>query len=627
MKHSQKSHSSAGYHNLTVVLFTLLCVLICGSLALSPKAQTKTSDEQDVTPKTLPGRNGKIAFSSYRDGNSDIYTMEADGSDVQRLTALAGSPRWSPDGKKIAFVRGLGIVDGIYVANIYVMNADGTNQTRLTNNSVSDTSPEWSPDGTRIVFESRRQFVATSGNSQIYVMNADGSNQTRLTNNTGLDLFPKWSPDGTRIVFQRYTPPPVSAEIHVMNADGSNQTQLTNLGSALSPRWSPDSSRIAFYSDRDGKAQIYVMNADGSNQTRLTNNPNFDQVPEWSPDGTRIVFQSIRGGDANDIYVMNADGNNQTRLTNNTVYDNLSPIFSPDGTRIAFLSAYSFSGEFISAEISVMNADGSNLVLTNTNVPPEGFDWQVLPQASPSCPNPIDCADFFVRQHYLDFLSREPDPVGLAFWANEITSCGADPQCIEYKRINVSAAFYLSTEFQDTGYLVERVYKAAYGDATGTSTFGGTHQIPVPIIRLNEFLPDTQELGNGLIVNQPGWEQVLENNKQAFLTEFVQRNRFTTAYPQSMTAGQFVDKLKQVLRAVAEDADLNTIEFNRAFVLMQYFGYLRRNPNDAPDSDYTGFDFWLGKLNQFNGNKGVHRFGRISPALWPMIDIQISFCF
>jgi len=142
-------------------------------------------------------------------------------------------------------------------------------------------------------------------------------------------------------------------------------------------------------------------------------------------------------------------------------------------------------------------------------------------------------------------------------------------------------------------------------------------------------LPDTQEIANGVIVNQPGWEQVLENNKQAFLTEFVQRNRFTTAYPQSMTAGQFVDKLNdnagnvlsvaerdqlvneltaltktraQVLRAVAEDADLNTIEFNRAFVLMQYFGYLRRNPNDAPDSDYTGFDFWLGKLNQFNGN-------------------------
>ncbi len=98
---------------------------------------------------------------------------------------------------------------------------------------------------------------------------------------------------------------------------------------------------------------------------------------------------------------------------------------------------------------------------------------------------------------------------------------------------------------------------------------------------------------------------MLENNKQAFLTEFVQRNRFTTAYPQSMTAGQFVDKLNDNagnVLSVADRDQLNTIEFNRAFVLMQYFGYLRRNPNDAPDSDYTGFDFWLGKLNQFNGN-------------------------
>jgi hypothetical protein len=267
-----------------------------------------------------------------------------------------------------------------------------------------------------------------------------------------------------------------------------------------------------------------------------------------------------------------------------------------------------------------VNDPGPNTVSILLNTGPNG------PCAST---NPIDCADFFVRQHYSDFLNRQADALGVAFWTNEITSCGADPQCIEYKRINVSAAFYLSIEFQRTGYLVERVYKAAYGDATGTSTFGGTHQIPVPIIRLNEFLPDTQKIGSGVIVNQPGWEQVLENNKQAFLTEFVQRNRFTTAYPQSMTAGQFVDKLNdnagtvlavaerdqlvneltaltktraQVLRAVAEDANLNTIEFNRAFVLMQYFGYLRRNPNDAPDSDYTGFDFWLGKLNQFNGD-------------------------
>jgi hypothetical protein len=142
-------------------------------------------------------------------------------------------------------------------------------------------------------------------------------------------------------------------------------------------------------------------------------------------------------------------------------------------------------------------------------------------------------------------------------------------------------------------------------------------------------LPDTQEIGNGLIVGQAGWEQVLESNKQAFASEFVQRSRFSTAFPNSMTPAQFVDALNanagnplsvtertqlvndlltgaktraQVLRAVAEDSDLNNAEFNRAFVLMQYFGYLRRNPNDAQDTDYTGYDFWLTKLTQFNGN-------------------------
>ena len=243
--------------------------------------------------------------------------------------------------------------------------------------------------------------------------------------------------------------------------------------------------------------------------------------------------------------------------------------------------------------------------------------------------NPIDSAGFFVRLHYLDFLNREPDSSGLAFWSNEITSCGANQQCIDGKRTNVSAAFYLSIEFQQTGYLVERIYKTAYGDGSGTSTLGGAHQVAVPIIRLLEFIPDTQEIGEGVIIGQPGADQLLENNKQALIAEFVQRSRFTTAFPLSMTASQFVDTLNtnagnplsqserdqlvtdlstsaktraQVLRAVAEDPDLNSAEFNRAFVLMQYFGYLRRNPNDPQDTDYTGFDFWLTKLNQFNGD-------------------------
>lgn len=249
--------------------------------------------------------------------------------------------------------------------------------------------------------------------------------------------------------------------------------------------------------------------------------------------------------------------------------------------------------------------------------------------------NAIDDAATFVRQHYHDFLNREPDQSGLNFWTGEITGCGGDPACTEVKRINVSAAFFLSIEFQQTGYLVERMYKVAYGNATGTSTLGGTaHQLSVPRVRFAEFIKDTQRIGKGVIVLAPGWEQALENNKQAYALEFVSTTRFLTAYPTSQPPAQFVDLLNanagnvlsagerstainlfrganstsnvtaraQALRQVAEDADLFTAESNRAFVLAQYFGYLRRNPNDPQDTDYTGYEFWLNKLNQFNGD-------------------------
>ena len=243
--------------------------------------------------------------------------------------------------------------------------------------------------------------------------------------------------------------------------------------------------------------------------------------------------------------------------------------------------------------------------------------------------NSIDDPATFVGEHYHDFLNRQSDAAGLAFWTNQITSCGTDQACIQLKRINVSAAYFLSIEFQQTGYLVERVYKTAYGNGSGASTFGGTHQLPVPIVRFQEFLRDTQQIGQGVVVGQAGWETVLENNKQAFTADFVQLARFTTDFPASMTPAQFVDALNanagnplsalernqlvndlatnaktraQVLRTIAEHPNLVNAESNRAFVLMQYFGYLRRNPNDPQDADYTGYDFWLSKLNQFNGN-------------------------
>jgi hypothetical protein len=236
--------------------------------------------------------------------------------------------------------------------------------------------------------------------------------------------------------------------------------------------------------------------------------------------------------------------------------------------------------------------------------------------------NPIDTASFFVRQHYIDFLNREPDAGGLAFWTNQITSCGSDSQCIQLKRINVSAAFFLSIEFQETGYLVYRLYKAGLGNP---------NLDPVPV-NFSNFLRDTQQIGLGVQVGIGDWQNQLEANKQNFALEFVQRPDFVAMYPASMTPLQIVNQMNAnagavlsdsekttlvnllgatptdlskraaVLRAVAEDSDLRTAEFNKAFVLMQYFGYMRRSPNEAPDSDFGGFNFWLGKLDEFHGN-------------------------
>jgi hypothetical protein len=244
-------------------------------------------------------------------------------------------------------------------------------------------------------------------------------------------------------------------------------------------------------------------------------------------------------------------------------------------------------------------------------------------------PITINDADFFVNQQYVDFLSRFPDQSGFDFWTNQITGCGTDSNCIAGQRDNTSGAFFLSIEFQETGYLCERMYKVAYGDATGVSTFGGNHNLAVPIVRRSEFLPDQLQLSNGVIIGQPGDLQQLEANKVAYANDFVSRTRFTDAYPLSMTATQFVDALNansgnaldstqrqnfinqlgagtltraQVVRQIAEDGDLVSAEKNKAFVLMQYLGYLRRDPNSGQDTDYTGYDFWLQKLNNHGGD-------------------------
>jgi Tol biopolymer transport system component len=272
------------------------------------------SDTAAITVQPPAPEPHEIVFASSRDGDVDIYAMNADGSGITQLInypAIDNAPSWSPEGTKIAFVSSR---DGNYEA--YVMNADGSGVTRITDNPAGDFAPyAWSPDGARIAFASDRD-----GNLEIYVMNADGSGVTRLTDHAAGDVYPSWSPDGAKITFASGRDG--NAEIYVVNADGSGLTRLTdNPAYDSQAGWSPDGSKIVFVSDRDGNWEIYAMNADGSGVTRLTDNPALDEIPSWSPDGTSIIFDGLRDGSAAEIYVMNSDGTGVRRLTNNPAGD------------------------------------------------------------------------------------------------------------------------------------------------------------------------------------------------------------------------------------------------------------------------------------------------------------------
>lgn len=290
-----------------------------------------------------PADPSELAIVSNRDGDPEIYIMNADGRNAVSVATNSSSdyaPSWSPDGSKIVFTSYTPIVlapletcssgfvpdeDEPAPPEIHVMNADGSDQIRLTRISPDSTSncptwsygPTWSPDGNQIAFSSSRDGVG-----EIYVIEKDGSGETNITNTPYfLDEHPTWSPDGNQIAFTSYrfdlVPeiPPVFPQIYVMNTDGTSQTRLTTNDEANDerPAWSPDGNQIAFDSDRDGNTGIYVIEKDGSNQTKITDDSSAF-YPAWSSDGSRISFTSNRGG-RSQVYVMEADGSDQKAIT------------------------------------------------------------------------------------------------------------------------------------------------------------------------------------------------------------------------------------------------------------------------------------------------------------------------
>ena len=266
----------------------------------------------------------KIVFEGERDGEWGIHVVNPDGSDLQRLTTGVGGwePTWSPDRSKILFTSGGSEAD----EEVYVMDADGSNIVRLTNtpgDSTSSWAADWSPDGEKIVFMSNRDgSTLGSDGYDLYVMNADGSNVRKLTQARGWDGVPAWSPDGEHIAFVSDREDKENGGIWLIAPDGTGPRRL-NDRPASRPAWSPDGKKIAFmggFDTDDGDIEIYVMDADGTNIQRLTHEPGADGAPDWSPDGSEIVFNYLGEGNTgtgeeHGIYVIGADGTNHRRLT------------------------------------------------------------------------------------------------------------------------------------------------------------------------------------------------------------------------------------------------------------------------------------------------------------------------
>lgn len=255
-----------------------------------------------------------IAFNSSRDGNSEIYVMNWDGSEPLRITeslATEVDPAISPNGRDIIFTSNRTGNNDIFIADI-----TGRNPVNLTDHAANDGWARWSPNGRQIVFHTNRD----GGNFEIYVMNSDGSSPTRVTNYPGVDQFPDWSPDGQEIVFRR------DVDIYVLDLGTGQTRRLTETAPLLNQMatWSPNGKQLVFMSARNGYPSVFVMNADGSFPTNLTPKDPGDldsqwvsRAPSWSTTGRQIYFMSSRPSTGLDteIFIMNADGTGLTRLT------------------------------------------------------------------------------------------------------------------------------------------------------------------------------------------------------------------------------------------------------------------------------------------------------------------------
>lgn len=553
----------------------------------------------------------------------NIYTVDIDGRNIVKLTndtdVVNVEPTWSPDGKQIAYQSNRG--DAYGHSRVWVMSGDGSNQRKLIdthNNSdpmfYYDGQPAWSPDGTRILFLGNRDFNGTRNCyavkcSELFVVNPDGTNEQQLTsdpNRLGFQFLARWSPDGTKIVFSQVLGTIDDAKrnidrgtaVIVMNADGSNQVNISNRG-----KYDFNSTEYTF---TDTAADWQPLLTPSTEPPPSVLGFSSASYSAYEDSGT-IAVTVTRTGNLNDsasCFYLTEDGTATTKRNYAPALGTLH--FAPgEASRIISIpltdNGYAQGRVFFTIKLSDNEGNATFLGgIREATVSVLDRDDGKGSRAT----NPIDEARTFVRQQYIDFLSREPDQAGWDYWTGQITKCGTDAQCISTRRTEVSAAFFIEAEFQQTGFFIFR-FKLLNPNYSAFNFLA--------------FIRDVRTIEEGAS-GQADAPQRLEANKTAFIQQYFDEDRITVSF--GFTDEGYVDLLFKyaewnagvrlpqakrdalvaglkagtetrptVFRKVIEDEQYKRETYNAAFVLMQYYGYLRRDP------DGRGYQFWLDVLN------------------------------
>ena len=568
----------------------------------------------------------RLAFTTLRasDNLQHIAIAQPDGTNLSLINHFFGmhesTPAWSRDGARIAYVTTSPFTN---ISWISVMGENGALLGSQTNQFGIVDTPTWSADGTKIAYagaaNSFQQFdIFTVLSDLLFVL------PTNLTNHSAQDIDPSWSPDGTKIAFASNRDG--NHEIYVMNSDGSNPQRLTNSGGTdRSPSWSSDGSRIVFTSQRDGNEEIYLMNSDGTNVIRLTNNSVADSTPSWRRAiastlefsaatfsvsegvGAAVITVTRTGNPAAAASVTYATVDNDAAIRCDDQVNNLGAAFARcdyattiDTLRFAPGEA---SKTFTVPIVDDKHVEGNETLQLILNAAqgaiigtPASATLTITDNDTAGGSNPIDNSSFFVRQHYLDFLSREPEPAGFDAWLGVLNNCSDvnnNPAC---DRNTVSSAFFRSQEFQLKGFFVFKFYALTLGrlptyaeisrdmrkvtGQTAAEVFAKRDEFTQAWGERQDFKDRFTNLNNNdfldRILRNLGVDQLSGNvTRETLLNDLVTSSKTRT----------------QVVRALVEHPDVDVIEFNSAFVAMQYYGYLRRTPETG------GYNQWLNHLN------------------------------